>query len=176
MKKYIPNILSTYRLIFSLLLPFMFFYGNYFLVAITFVSAILSDLIDGILARKWKVESKYGKLVDMLSDKTLAIFASITFITVISKCFIIILVLEIIITLINLLQYLNNNKIDEYKSSLSGKAKTWFLFSLLLIGFFSYKIPFFKHLLFPFTVVTALTQIITSINYLAIYRNLKVLN
>ena len=100
MKKYIPNTFTTYRLISAILIPFMFFYSNYYILVIILISAITSDLIDGFLARKWNVESKYGKFMDMIADKALALLSSITFIIAISKYYIITLILEIIIIIL----------------------------------------------------------------------------
>ena len=76
MKKYIPNILTTYRLIIALLIPFLFFNNYYNLLTILFVIALISDSVDGILARKWNVTSNYGKICDAIGDKLLALSAS----------------------------------------------------------------------------------------------------
>ena len=78
MKKYIPNILTTYRIIVAILIPFLFFSGNYNTLSILFILALLTDLIDGFLARKWNVTSTYGKVADAIGDKLLALSASST--------------------------------------------------------------------------------------------------
>ena len=100
MKKYIPNILTTYRIFVALLIPFLFFKGQYNTLSILFVIALLSDLFDGYLARKWNVISIYGKMADAIGDKLLALSASTTFIIAINKNFIITLILEFIIIII----------------------------------------------------------------------------
>lgn len=173
MRKYIPNILTTYRLIVAILIPILFFYGNYNILVLLFITAILSDLIDGALARKWNVTSKYGKIVDIISDKALAILASLTFAIALNKWFIITLALEMIITLINGITYLRTKNIDNHESSMFGKLKTWFLFIALLIGFISYKIKVIDQIVLPFIILTAGMQIVTAIDYIKNNKNIK---
>ncbi|MBQ1812967.1 MAG: CDP-alcohol phosphatidyltransferase family protein [Bacilli bacterium] len=166
MKKYIPNLLTTYRLITAFLIPVFFFLGNYNTLAIMFIIAIISDALDGYLARRWNVTSNYGKIVDIIGDKALAIMASITFIISINNLFILTLILEIMIILVNSIDYIKSNKgLEEHLSSKFGKIKTWFLFTTLFVGFLSYKINFLKYLLFPLIIITAIAQIITFIDY-----------
>ncbi|MCC5823772.1 MAG: CDP-diacylglycerol--glycerol-3-phosphate 3-phosphatidyltransferase [Phycisphaerales bacterium] len=45
--------------------------------AVLFVIAALTDALDGHLARKWKVESKFGRVMDPLADKLLVLGAFI---------------------------------------------------------------------------------------------------
>lgn len=170
MKKYIPNILTTYRIFVALLIPFLFFKGQYNTLSILFVIALLSDLFDGYLARKWNVISIYGKMADAIGDKLLALSASTTFIIAINKNFIITLILEFIIIIINCTKFiaygnLKNREFNKNKSSIYGKIKTVFLFISLFIGFISYKYSSFSKLILPFIIITAIFQVITAINY-----------
>jgi len=173
MKKYIPNIITTYRLLVAFIIPFMFFYGNYLELSILFVTAILSDSIDGFLARRWNVSSNYGKVVDVIGDKALSLSTSSTFIIAIDKSFAITLILEILIIIINGIHFLKTKSIDSLKSSIYGKIKTWFLFSSLFIGLLSFKVDFFKNLVIPFIILTAIMQIVTAINYIKSSWNTK---
>lgn len=173
MKKYIPNILTTYRLIIAILIPILFFSGIYNILVLLFITAILSDAIDGALARKWNVTSKYGKIVDIISDKALAILASLTFAIALNKWFIITLVLEMVITLINGITYIKTKNIDNQHSSMYGKLKTWFLFVALLLGFLSYKIKILNQLVLPFIILTAGMQIVTALDYFKNNKNIK---
>ncbi|NLO90017.1 MAG: CDP-diacylglycerol--glycerol-3-phosphate 3-phosphatidyltransferase [Clostridia bacterium] len=69
----IPNIITAIR--FILIPVFIFFmYIRQFNWAVgVFLLAIFSDFIDGYLARKYKMVTKWGKLMDPLADKLLQI-------------------------------------------------------------------------------------------------------
>ena len=172
MKKYIPNILTTYRLIFSLFIPALFLTKHYYLLAILFIIALLSDAFDGYFARKWGVVSNYGKIVDVLSDKALALLSSTTLIFKVSKLFIITLVLELVISIINSISYIKTKSVDNHSSSIYGKVKTWFLFITLLIGVLTLKYNLYV-LLNIFIVITAIMQTLTAYNYYKENKKLK---
>ena len=170
MKKYIPNILTTYRLVVALLIPILFFKNYYNLLTILFITALLSDSTDGFLARKWHVTSTYGKLCDIVGDKLLALLSSITFIIAVNRYFIITLILELVICFVNMINViksgaLKNNDFSNHKSSLCGKLKTVFLFISLFFGYISYKFKVFDILILPLIIITGLMQILTAINY-----------
>ena len=169
MKKHIPNILTTYRLIVALLIPLLFFTNHYNTLTILFVLALLSDLIDGALARKWNVTSTYGKVVDVIGDKLLSLSASATFIVAINKKFIITLILELIIVITNLYKWIKGggfkNKMINSKSSVYGKLKTWFLFVSLFVGYAAYKYTFLNEYIFPLVIATGIMQVITIVDY-----------
>ena len=170
MKKYIPNILTTYRLVIALLIPILFFKNYYNLLTILFITALISDAIDGFLARKWNVTSTYGKLCDMVGDKLLALSSSATFIVAINKYFIITLILELVICFVNMIKViksgaLKNNDFSKHKSSLCGKLKTCFLFTSLFFGYISYKFKSFNIIILPLILITSFMQILTIITY-----------
>lgn len=75
MKKHIPNIITCSRLFFIPIFIFFMIKNNYTIAATIFCIAGLSDLLDGFLARKWKVVSNFGKLADPLADKAIQISA-----------------------------------------------------------------------------------------------------
>lgn len=171
MKKYIPNILTTYRLIVALLIPLLFFNNHYNLLTILFITALLSDSIDGFLARRWHVTSTYGKLCDMVGDKLLALSSSATFIIAVNRYFIITLILELVICFVNMINViksgaLKSNDFSNHKSSLCGKLKTVFLFISLFFGYISYKFNAFNIIILPLIIITGIMQMITAISYI----------
>ena len=109
-------------------------------------------------------------MADAIGDKLLALSASTTFIIAINKNFIITLILEFTIIIINCTKFiasgnLKNREFNKNKSSIYGKIKTVFLFISLFIGFISYKYSSFSKLILPFIIITAIFQVITAINY-----------
>ncbi|MFA5407555.1 MAG: CDP-alcohol phosphatidyltransferase family protein [Bacilli bacterium] len=74
-KKHIPNILSTIRFFMALGLPFVFLNTSVLTTFFYYIAGESTDFVDGFLARKWNVQSKFGKIVDPVSDKMLNVIA-----------------------------------------------------------------------------------------------------
>lgn len=75
----LPNILTAYRFAVAPLLLFCLYPGASTTVSLVafalFLSAALTDLADGYLARKYQAETVLGKLMDPLADKVLVTVA-----------------------------------------------------------------------------------------------------
>lgn len=82
-RKHIPNLLTMLRLALSaVFFGVLAFYqvGNdeaWLLIPaiVLFVAAAVTDWLDGMLARRWQVESKFGRIMDPFCDKVLIIGA-----------------------------------------------------------------------------------------------------
>jgi CDP-diacylglycerol--glycerol-3-phosphate 3-phosphatidyltransferase len=87
MVRFIPNILTLGRLALSLVFLLMLLYSQHVpgkalfldMAFIIFVVAGLSDIVDGMVARRFGVTSKFGRMVDPLADKILVCGAFICF-------------------------------------------------------------------------------------------------
>ncbi len=82
MKKYIPNTLTTLRLLLVPLFVILIISNeqySYHYALIVFVFASLTDALDGKLARKFNAESRFGAFFDPLADKILILVAFILF-------------------------------------------------------------------------------------------------
>lgn len=76
MKWTLPNILTVSRIALApviALLPFINGYGPKVIAFVVFIVAAVSDIFDGILARRWKQVSDVGKELDPFADKLLLI-------------------------------------------------------------------------------------------------------
>ncbi len=78
--KNIPNILTLFRIaLVPVFIYFMFYFEPKSIAAFAslfvFVTASITDYFDGMLARKYKIISNFGKIMDPLADKFLVISA-----------------------------------------------------------------------------------------------------
>ncbi len=75
----LPNILTILRLLAAPGIAIMFLYFNRpwadWFALVLFVSAALTDFVDGYLARAWKQESRFGAMLDPIADKAMVIIA-----------------------------------------------------------------------------------------------------
>jgi CDP-diacylglycerol--glycerol-3-phosphate 3-phosphatidyltransferase len=87
MVRFIPNILTLTRIGMTLVFLVMILYSPgvtnkaLFLdiAFVLFVVAGLTDIVDGIVARRYNVTSKFGRMIDPLADKVLVCGAFICF-------------------------------------------------------------------------------------------------
>ena len=75
----IPNILTVMRLVAAPGVAILFLYfqrpvADWFALVL-FVSAAITDFLDGYLARLWKQETKFGAMLDPIADKAMVIIA-----------------------------------------------------------------------------------------------------
>ncbi|MGE4285369.1 MAG: CDP-diacylglycerol--glycerol-3-phosphate 3-phosphatidyltransferase [Phycisphaerae bacterium] len=85
MKKYIPNILTVSRIVLTLLLFLTIMKlepgdsAGFIECLIFFIVISATDFLDGFLARRWQVESQFGRVIDPLADKIFIVGAFICF-------------------------------------------------------------------------------------------------
>lgn len=96
MLKQIPNGLTIIRF---LLIPFILFYiftENYIVAFIIFTISGLTDIADGLIARKFNLISNFGKLMDPLADKLtqIATLASLAIVKIIPFWILLIVLLK----------------------------------------------------------------------------------
>lgn len=165
-KKNIPNILTMIRIILTPLIIILGINNQINLAIIFIILASITDLFDGMLARKWDVTSTFGAKLDQFADK---IFAVSILIVLLNKCnyFITIFVLEFIIASINLFFYFKHNV---GKSLYIGKVKTVFLYLSMILWFLS-NIISIDNVLRITCYLTMFLQMICVINYLMYYIN-----
>lgn len=158
MKMNLPNKLSIFRII---LVPFFMFFiacpvlgddVSRIVAAAIFVIASLTDMIDGMIARKYNLITNFGKFIDPLADKFLVFGALITMLAKYTylKGFVIVATVvffrELAVTSMRLLVVNNSGKV--IAASWLGKIKTVSqivcIVVLLLEPVIFGKIPFFE--------------------------------
>ncbi len=75
MTKNIPNILTALRLLIVPFLGYFLFLENYTAGIILFAAGGATDVLDGYIARKYNLVTKWGKVFDPLADKLMQITA-----------------------------------------------------------------------------------------------------
>jgi CDP-diacylglycerol--glycerol-3-phosphate 3-phosphatidyltransferase len=79
-----PNLLTVSRILLSPVFMILIIFDSFYwrLAATTvFIIAALTDLADGYLARRWGMNSGFGRFMDPLADKILVSTAFLSFVT-----------------------------------------------------------------------------------------------
>ncbi len=81
MIKHVPNILTIIRFFLIPAILYFIFTEQYVAAFIMLTISGLTDVLDGIIARKFNCITNFGKLIDPLADKTtqISILAALTF-------------------------------------------------------------------------------------------------
>lgn len=79
MLKFLPNFITSFRIILSFIFIPFFLQEKFFESFIIFSVASISDFLDGYLARKFHVTSKLGAVLDPISDKLLVFISYFLF-------------------------------------------------------------------------------------------------
>lgn len=82
MFRHVPNLLTGLRLVLALVFFVMLGYYQYegrgdptfmWVAFVVYLVALFTDFLDGFLARRWKVEGQFGRIVDPFVDKVLVL-------------------------------------------------------------------------------------------------------
>lgn len=141
--KILVNLITGIRSLGSIAIIPIFLNLGAFATGISAIIFFLTDFIDGKLARKLKVQSFFGSLLDALSDKTFGIVCLIILSTI-NPAFLTIIFTELFISYIN---YKSLQRGNNTQSSMAGKIKTFFLAGTIVGSFFSIGAPTLKEVL-----------------------------
>ena len=140
--RYVPNILSSLRLISSIPIIILFQLEFFISSTIFFFAVSFTDYFDGYLARKYSTESDFGAFLDLIADKILVLSVLIWFVYFFSNIYLTVLVTlivirEVIVTSLRYYLISKSSDLDSIKVNQLGKLKTVFQFisiSLLLLS------------------------------------------
>ena len=127
----IVNSITMTRVIGTFILPFLSNRVSADTLIIYIMLLLLTDAIDGILARRLKASTIFGSILDATADKLLGI-ACLAVLAQSYPIMILPIVTETIITIINTRGALGGSNTE---SSRLGKAKTWVLGLAIVLGF-----------------------------------------
>ena len=181
--KNIPNILTLFRIaLVPVFIYFMFYFEPKSIAAFVslfvFVTASITDYYDGMLARKYKIISNFGKIMDPLADKFLVISALFalstkTYYFIPMTVVIIIIIREVAVTLLRNYYVKKNifiaaNKWGKLKTvfQLTGiiAALVYIALTFIFKGLIQYDEIVFKSFRYFFWLV-ALITVLSGVNY-----------
>ena len=128
--KIFVNALTISRIIGSFLFPLIWFTDNPVIIIIYAIFLMLTDSLDGFLARKFKCQTLFGMMFDTIADKFLGVILLFLIATK-YKIFIALIVFEVIIAFVNVFASAGDANTH---SSLLGKVKTWALGLSILVA------------------------------------------
>ncbi len=171
-KKQRANMLTFLRLITPIITVILSLIGLIsgmipFLIGAGIITGLgaLTDYLDGKSARKYGTSSKYGKLLDQISDKVFAGVIGINLLFI-NPLYILTLLGEAIIASVNIYYKLKYKNLNE-ESTMIGKIKEWPLFVTLMLGYIS-KINSICLLISNISIFTTLAvQLMTAESYLS---------
>lgn len=160
--KLVTNLITTSRVFLTIILMCLYrSIPNY--LFLIFIAIIFStDFIDGKLARGFHVETFYGSLMDTIADKVLNIALLLPLISI-SKWFLVLLVLEVTILVVNTIGTIHGKKT---RSLFLGKVKMWFIFLTIILGY-AYVFQYIKskYVLIAL-ILTIICEVIVIIDYI----------
>ena len=163
----IPNVLTCIRAIAPIPFNILYFTGNLKGAVLILMIAFFTDAIDGKIARKYNLVSKFGATLDAVCDKLMVVGVIIPVCS--SRYGLIInLLLEIIIAGTNTLASILGIRT---KSSMIGKFKTWPLFITIILAYMSLFLEIPSIILTSMITITAGLQVFTTLDYIS--RNFK---
>lgn len=74
----LPNILTVSRLIAAPVTAYLLVHDHYKWALALFAYAGITDLVDGWIARRWKLQTVAGSVIDPMADKALMIVLTVT--------------------------------------------------------------------------------------------------
>lgn len=163
-KKQIPNILTFSRALAPFVIIPTIMLGNLKLAILELIFFIITDFLDGKLARKFNAVSEFGIKLDAVCDK---IFAMSLVIPAVFEFPILIfnLIIELAISYTNVSSEVKGNN---PRTTIIGKVKTTIL-SITLILIYIPKVEF--NILFIASIITLIFQVVTLVGYINIDAN-----
>lgn len=168
----IPNLMSLFRIFLIPFILWMFFTGRYYIAAGLLALSGITDVLDGIIARRFHMISAVGKALDPIADKltVLAVLVSLCFVSETMIILVAVTVLrEIAMGVMGLLIIKKTG--TTYSSRWHGKISTVFLYLTMFLNLVWTDMPYALYL----TLIIAASIIAVGSLILYLVHNIKIL-
>ncbi|MGV8141715.1 MAG: CDP-diacylglycerol--glycerol-3-phosphate 3-phosphatidyltransferase [Candidatus Woesearchaeota archaeon] len=175
----IPNLLTASRIFIAPFFIFTILNGRYIAALILLAVASLTDFFDGLIARKFNMQSDFGRMLDPIADKVLIFCAVLALLLKFGfplwLC-IIIISRDLFILLAGLLFIILGMR-SELKPNLAGKVSTFFQMVSLtayvlgsILGYYGDWIGVLLYMTAAMTILSGLIYIIEGYKMLRVKR------
>lgn len=138
----IPNVITSYRLFIDPVILYFIISGKEKLFAIFLVINLLTDVLDGYIARKYHMETEIGAKLDGFADNFTYVLAFIgLFVFKMDELrphlvsFIIFIIMLVSTVIVSLLKFRKFPSYHLFTTKTSGYIQAFFFISLFLVGF-----------------------------------------
>ncbi len=143
----IPNLITSFRLLVFPLILYFVFTGNEKLFAIFLIISLISDIIDGFIARRFHMETETGAKLDSFADNLnyLLVFAGL----IVFKMeelrpylfsFILFMGMLVLTVIVSLIKFRKFPSFHLYMTKIGGYVQGAFFICLFTLGFYA---PFY---------------------------------
>lgn len=164
----IPNSLTILRILLIPVIVGFLVYGHYDYALITLIVAMITDALDGTIARLANQKTQFGAYLDPLADKLLLMTTFITFslLSLVPVWSVIVVVSRDAILLTGtLLSHVTDTKIDASPSVL-GKATTLFQSAYIILVLIFSSRQFDPELLTPLLYTMCILTVASGLHYI----------
>ncbi|MBT3250752.1 MAG: CDP-alcohol phosphatidyltransferase family protein [Candidatus Marinimicrobia bacterium] len=147
--KNIPNFLSTTRILASPVLMYLIWSGNESVFTWLLIASLVSDFLDGYIARRFKLESALGARLDSTGDMATYICAIVGIIRFQSdvilpniNLLIIVIVFYALEAIYSLIKYKKISSFHTVLTKVTAYSQGIFIITLFVFGFY---VPFFYY-------------------------------
>ena len=141
----IPNLLSFFRILLVPVFLILYFWdikNHYVYAALVLVISGLTDVTDGIIARRFHMISTFGKIIDPIADKltqAAMLFCLLTRFPLMIVPLGLMVFKEFFMGVTGLLVIQKTGKV--FGADWHGKVNTWLLYAMMILHVFWYNIP-----------------------------------
>lgn len=159
--KHIPNLFTFIRFLSPFLIIPLFLFNKFSLALVVVIIAAITDIFDGLFARKFDATSEFGKLLDAVTDKFFTLSLMVPIIKI-NGFYSILIITEIIIAIINFIAFKRNKNPE---SHYVGKFKTVIEFAFLSLCYLSYVVNIDINIINMIFIINIILELLTILVY-----------